>query len=120
MDTTRNRAAVLAKFLRNATRDLRAIAKRVDDEADLARTATIASIDAVAEELELVAAAPPRPLPDAVPDLPREDRRQLRDELPPDLPRETMKAAPARSSHDEYYAHRLANMHAPDPAGGMR
>lgn len=58
MNTTRNRSAVLAKFLRAATCDLRRVARRVDAAAETTRANALASIDTVAEALEAVAATP--------------------------------------------------------------
>jgi hypothetical protein len=51
LETSRNRAMVLAQFLRNAARDIRDSAgvKKIDAEAF---TNAVESIDAVAEELE--------------------------------------------------------------------
>jgi hypothetical protein len=63
METTRNRAAVLAKFLRASTKQLRDVGRRVDAEAEISRGEALASINGVAEVLEDVAAGP-APLPD--------------------------------------------------------
>lgn len=58
MNTTRNRSAVLAKFLRAATFDLRRVARRVDVSAETVRSNALDSIEAVAAELEAVAVTP--------------------------------------------------------------
>jgi hypothetical protein len=58
METTRNRAAVLAKFLRASTKQLRDVGRRVDSDAEAARTDALEAIDGVAEQLEEVAAGP--------------------------------------------------------------
>ncbi|HVX38774.1 MAG TPA: hypothetical protein VHB25_04295 [Gemmatimonadaceae bacterium] len=52
MDTTRNRAAILATFLRAATADLRRLERRVDAEAQELRAGALDTIEAVAGELE--------------------------------------------------------------------
>lgn len=59
MNTTRNRAMVLAQFLRAAAADLRAVARRIDDEAATSRATALATIDGVAEALEEAAAKDP-------------------------------------------------------------
>lgn len=59
-DTTRNRSAILAKFLRCAVRDLEdnSIPNPSEANADAACNTALQSVVAVAEELELVARAP--------------------------------------------------------------
>jgi hypothetical protein len=58
METSRNRAAVAAQFLRAATQQLRNVGRRVDPDAEAARTEALEVIDGVAEQLEDVAAGP--------------------------------------------------------------
>jgi hypothetical protein len=60
MNTTRNRAMVLAHFLRAAVTDIRSAERRGDVDARHEHDNALASIEAVAEELETVA-RPPAP-----------------------------------------------------------
>jgi hypothetical protein len=56
LDTTRNRAMVLAQFLRNAARDIRQVGAAADSEDSDTFDNALDSIDAIAEELETTAA----------------------------------------------------------------